>query len=754
DEFLAHSLLPWARRVGLSGKLALGLAVAASASSLATYAAWSGTAPLTPDPGLILSLLILDLALLLALGAVVARQLVRLWVERRSGSAGSRLHTRMVAMFSLVSVTPAILVAVFSALFFYFGVQSWFSERVRTAVEESLAVARSYVDEHRNTIRADILAMARDVNHAAPQLLRSSEGFNRFLSAQTAIRGLSEATVFDSSGRILARTTLSLAAAFDDVPLGAIDRATSGDVVIFGGPDDDQVRALVRLDRPIGGYLYVGRFVDPTVLNHVERTREVVSEYKALEGARSDIQLTSALIYIVVALLLLVVAVWLGLVFASRLVRPIRQLVETAEQVRLGDLSARVAEGDGEDEIGTLSRAFNRMTSQLEHQRAELVEANRQMDLRRRFTEAVLAGVSAGVMGLDGEGRITLPNRSAAQLLETEFDQLVGRRFAEVVPEMAPLLAQAGSRAHRVVEGQVSLVRKGRRRTFVVRVSADRMGSDREGFVVTFDDVTELMTAQRTAAWADVARRIAHEIKNPLTPIQLSAERLKRKYLKEVQSEPQVFIQCTDTIIRQVGDIGRMVDEFSAFARMPAAVLKPEDLGEIVRQATFPQQFARSDIDYLLSLPEAPVVVRCDARHVGQVLTNLLQNAVDAIDGRAAPPDGAPLPRGRIEVRLEPSEGEAVLEIVDNGKGLPAEDRERLTEPYVTTREKGTGLGLAIVNKIAEEHGWRLRLEDAPGGGACISLAMETLDTADVAEAGPDTKNHGEGEGRVAAHGS
>ena len=751
DERLAARFVPWARRVRLTGKLAIALAVAAGVSGVATYTAWTGTAPLPPNPEVVLALLVVDLVLLTSLGALIARQLVRLWVERRSGSAGSRLHTRFVALFSLVAVAPAIVVAVFSATFFYLGIQSWFSDRVGTAVEESLAVAEAYVAEHRNVIRADILAMANDLNLEAPRLATSRNLFNYRLSTQAALRALSEATVFDSSGRVLARTALSLSAAFNELPLNEIENLPPGTVRLLDDDDDDQVRALIRLDRFLAAYLYVARFVDPLVVNHVERTRQVVSEYKTLKGLRSDIQLTSALIFIVVALLLLLIAVWLGLTFANRLVGPIRNLVHTAEQVRHGDLSARVDEGEREDEIGTLSRAFNRMTSQLESQRSELIEANRQMDRRRRFTEAVLAGVSAGVIGLDASGMVTLPNRSAARLLESEVEHLIGVSFAQAVPEMAALLEKARERPDRMAQGQVSLVRAGRRRTFMVRVSGDRTQGDRHGFVVTFDDVTELVTAQRTAAWADVARRIAHEIKNPLTPIQLSAERLKRKYMKQIVEDMDVFTLCTDTIIRQVGDIRRMVDEFSAFARMPAAVIRTENLSNLIREAVFPEQFAHGEVAYDIELPDEPVFVECDKRRIGQVMTNLLQNAVEAIAARE-PGDGTPLRRGQVTARLRVADGRAVVEIEDNGRGLPVEGREVLTEPYVTTREKGTGLGLAIVRKIVEEHGGILSLDDGSDGGACVRFELETVSGDGVVAA--DAANAEEPQAKVVGHGS
>lgn len=744
----ADGFVPWARQVSLSGKLPIALALAAFASGLVTYTAWTGSAPLTPNPRVVLILLIIDLVLALSLGALIARHLVRLWVARRAGSAGSRLHIRFVAMFSLVAVTPAIIVALFSAVFFYLGMQSWFSDRVRTAVGESLAVAEAYVSEHRHIIRADILAMANDIDRMAPRLSGNQQQFSRFLAIQASRRSLSEATVFSSNGAILGRTYLSVSAAFNELPLNRIEAASRSDPVIFESDRDDQVRALLRLDGFLDAYLYVARFVDPLVLNHVETTRAVVREYEALEGARTDIQLTSALIFIVVALMLLMAAIWLGLTFANRLVDPIRALMVAAERIREGDLSTRVAEGDDHDEIGSLSRAFNRMAGQLAGQREELVAANQRMDRRRRFTEGVLSGVSAGVVGLDGEGIITLPNSSAATLLESTVEDLIGKPFTDAVPEMTALLQQARRKPGRIVEGEVSLIRMGHRRTFMVRIGSDRT-SDRTGnrtndqpfgAIVTFDDVTELLTAQRTAAWADVARRIAHEIKNPLTPIQLSAERLKRKYLGQITSEPEIFMQCTDTIIRQVGDIGRMVDEFSAFARMPAAEMKFEDLSEIVRGATFAEEFAHKDIDYRMQLPDGTVQIRCDARHLNRLLTNLLQNAQEAIAARPMA-DAGGLPPGIIEVTVFMDGRNAVLEIQDNGIGLPADGRERLTEPYVTNRERGTGLGLAIVKKIMEEHGGRMRLDDADGGGARIHLSFPLTD--DARQAGDDKVDEG-----------
>ncbi|MGE0714000.1 MAG: ATP-binding protein [Alphaproteobacteria bacterium] len=714
--------IEWLARLGLGRKLAAALAVAALASGIATYVVITSKPPFGGDPATVLVLLNLDMVLLLALGALVASRLVALWVERRRGLAGARLHVRFVALFSLLAVTPTVVVALFSFLFFNFGIQNWFSETVRTAVFESRAVAHAYLEEHQNVIRADIAAMAADLNREAPSLIGNPQRFNQIVTAQARLRSLSEAIVFDRIGRVMARSSISFALEFEPVPEWAMAEARAGSISVLTSDSDDRVRALTRLDEEGAAFLYVGRFIDPRVIGHLERTERAVEEYTKLEGQRSGIQITFGLVFLVVALLLLLAAIWAALLLANRLAGPLGGLVEAAERIRGGDLGVRVDERKTGDELDTLSRAFNRMTRQLQTQRGELIEANRQLEIRRRFTETVLAGVSAGVVGLDGDGAIHLPNRSASDLLGVDLDQWIGTDLASAVPEMAELLARARSGESRTSEGQIDIVRQGRKRTLIVRVAAERSADATQGYVVTFDDVTELLAAQRKAAWSDVARRIAHEIKNPLTPIQLSAERLKRRYGKEIASDPETFQLCTDTIIRQVGDIGRMVDEFSAFARMPAPVLRPENVGDICRQAVFLQRSARPDLRFGLSLPDgAPAMLRCDRRQVAQALTNLLQNAADSIDGRDK---SEPPPPGAIDVSLVVDEAGARIVVEDNGRGLPREGRERLTEPYVTTRAKGTGLGLAIVKKIMEDHGGDLLLDDRDGGGARITLVF------------------------------
>ena len=724
----------WAARVGLAGKLAVALTIGAIVAGVATYAALSASPPFGTDPDTVTLLLTLDLALLLLLVAVVARHIVKLWLERRRGLAGARLHVRLVALFSMLAVAPTILVAAFSGIFLYAGLQSWFSDRVRTAINESLAVAQAYLHEHQKTIRADVLAMANDLNRAAPRLLADPNVFREVVLTQTALRGLTEAVVFDGTERVLARAGLTFLLDFDPVPGDMIERARRGEVVIMTNDSDDRVRALVRLDRFVDTFVFVGRLVEPRVLMHMERVQGAAREYAELAQVRSNVQITFTLIFIVVALLVLMAAVWLGLIIANQIVTPISGLIQAAERVRAGDLSTKVAESATADEIGILSRAFNRMTDQLQDQRRELIEANRQLDLRRRFTETVLSGVSAGVLGVDQDGRINLPNRSAAELLGVgDPSALTGRLMVEVAPELGEPLEATRRRPGRLTETQVQLRRDGEpARSLLVRIAAEVVAGEIRGYVVTFDDVSELLSAQRKAAWADVARRIAHEIKNPLTPIQLSAERLKRKYLKEITSDPETFRTCTDTIIRQVDDIGRMVDEFSSFARMPTPTMKAQNVTDIVRQALFLQTSANPQIRLGTVLPAQPVTLVCDGRQLMQAVTNLLKNAVEAVDGRT----GDDLPQGTVDVRLFEEEDRVVIAVEDNGKGLPTEDRDRLTEPYVTTRQKGTGLGLAIVKKIMEDHGGELRLADRPGGGAVVSLAvprnLPTTSAADV----------------------
>ena len=716
---LRQRFAAWSRRRDLPRLLAIALAGAAVTSGAMTYVTMSGTAPFPPDPQIILILLNVDLVLLLSLGALVASQLVKLWGERRRGEAGARLHIRMAALFSLVALTPTIVVAVFSALFLHFGMQSWFSEKVSSALNRSLVVAETYVHEQTDSIRISSLAAAMQLNGQAVHLARQPQLIPRLLNETAAALSLTEAVVLHRNGDLVASNDLGSAAEIEPMPEWAMNAASEGRLVLLPG-EGDRARALIKLGGFVDAYLYVARSLQPEVVDHTRQIQAVMRDYKRLEEERYGIQITFVMIFILVALLVLLSSVWLGLNFANRIAHPIGGLIAAADRVRTGELTARVAEPPHDDEIGSLSRAFNRMTGQIHSQQQALQDANLQLDERRRFTEAVLAGVSAGVIGLDADGRITLPNPSALALLDASQDDLSGRALEDAIPEMAELLVQA--RAQPLAEDHVELVRGERRRTLHVRIVTERDGPRIDGFVVTFDDITDLVSAQRRAAWADVAQRIAHEIKNPLTPIQLSAQRLKRKYLSEITTQPDVFEDCTDIIVRQVGDIRQMIDAFSSFARMPAPVIERAELTDIVERAVALHRLASPEIAFEIERPDDEVHLDCDARQIGRALTNVLKNAIEAIESRA--PDATVA--GRIVIRVREVDGHWRVEVEDNGPGLPTELRDRLTEPYVTNRADGTGLGLAIVRRIIEDHGGRLILENGAEGGARVTLVFAT----------------------------
>ncbi len=723
----------WARRVDLGRKMAIGLTVAALASSTATFAVLNGAASLTPDPMTIVAFLGVDVLLVLALAAVVVRRLIQVWGEGRRGGAGSRLHIRLVGLFGLVALVPAALVAVFSVLYFNIALESWFNPRIRTAILESRAVATAYLKEHQALLASDVVALAEQINAEGGSFGIDQTRLSDIFQKQKVQKSFSEMVIFLGNGRMIARTGFSFALQFSQIPLSAMERARRGEVVMLASESDDRVRALVALTGIPDGFLFIGRFVDPKVIGHMERTSQAALEYEKAEGKRTGIEISFSAIFAIVTLLLFLAAIWVGMALANQLVRPIAALIDAADSVRGGNLEAKVDETLAGRELGSLARAFNRMTIQLDSQRKELVDANQALDERRRFTETVLSGVSAGVIGLDSKTGIHLFNRSAGELLGIDLASKTGLAMAEVIPEMADLLGQSQRRPERISQAEIGLECRGSLRTLLVRVAVERLDEVIEGYVVTFDDVTELLSAQRQAAWADVARRIAHEIKNPLTPIQLSAERLKRKYLKEVQTEPEIFSTCVETIVRQVGDIGRMVDEFSDFARMPAPVFKNENLAEIVTQAVFLQRQGNTKIIYTAVLPkgeESRCLFPCDGRQVNRALINLLKNSAEAVEGR----EGDDLPPGsiRVEVARDLEKGGLSILIEDNGKGLPKEERHRLTEPYVTTRVKGTGLGLAIVKKIMEDHGGELKLEDGTGQGARAWLLFPHREPAEA----------------------
>jgi two-component system nitrogen regulation sensor histidine kinase NtrY len=712
------------RAVSRPSQLAFGVAMAAVIFGCVTYALLTGLTPYTPNPLGLIILALINLTLVLTLAALIGWRLARLWATRRSGRAGARLHARLVAWFSAIAVVPAILVAIFAAVTLNLGLDAMFSGQVKTALGGAENVARLYMVEKGRGIIIDAGEIADalqrdprlfdDQHHVRMELMLSR------LASMTKDRGLVGSIIVDSHGTEVAKSSeLAYSRALKPSP-GDIADAKAGRIVVDGDPNTGIIHALIHLPYLNDAYLLAVRQADPKVFSYYAHTKAAVSNYNRLDQNRGAETLVFALLYAAVSLVVLLAAIWSGLWAANRLVRPISRLIDASEKVSAGDLGAQVKVERDDDELASLSIAFNRMTQQLSAQRGDLVAANRLNEARRRFTETVLSGVSAGVIGVDGEGRITIINRAAARLLNAAPEDMEASHYSEAVPELAPLILRAMSEPAGHAGGEVTIRRAGNPRTISAQVTSERSAAD--GFVVTFDDITDLVSAQRTAAWADVARRIAHEIKNPLTPIQLSAERLKRKYAGEITTDPEVFQQCTDTIVRQVGDIGRMVDEFSSFARMPSPVMRRENAQELLQQAVFLQRVANPAITFSTDAPKAPVWFEGDGRLISQALTNVLKNAGEGIAARVAKGDDEP---GKIEIAIRPNGASFAFRVTDNGIGLPPEHRHRLTEPYVTTRAKGTGLGLAIVRKIMEDHGGEIILADAEGeSGAQVTLTF------------------------------
>ncbi|WP_332768126.1 sensor histidine kinase NtrY-like [Phenylobacterium sp.] len=692
-----------------------GYALAALLTAVAILLAASPpeTGPLAPASKNILAILGFNLVLILALAAQVGVRLAAL-LRARSEDAGARLHLRFVTLFALAAVAPAVVVALFYGVLVNRGVENWFSERVQTVMENSATVARSYVEDQKRYVGDHVSLMAVDLNRAAPALQASPVTFSHFLAYQASYHAFPAAYLIDRQGRILARAEAVDAPKFVTPPESSFKAADEGDIFVT----TDLTRALYKLSAYPDGYLYVTRPVQKGIVNHLQEADRSLAAYREAAESRSRIQTVFALSYMETAMLVLVGAVWLGLGAANAISAPVGRLVQAAGRVAGGDLNARVDADNDPEEIAVLSRAFNSMTHDLQAQQAALKAAGDEAEQRRMFIETVLAEVSAGVIGLDTEGRISAANRQAKVLLDLGDGGVRGRRLSEVAPEFALIAENALIAGEAEEEVDVARDRETRR----LRVRASRSEG---GLVLTFDDITRLVSAQRNAAWRDVARRIAHEIKNPLTPIQLSAERLRRKFRGGVAPEDlEVFDRCTDTIVRQVDGIGRMVDEFSSFARMPAPKFAEQDAVELLRAAVFAQRVASPDIDVEMIEPAPEVTLLADGRMLSQALTNLLKNAVEAVNARIATDHGL---RGHVTAQLISGEQGVEIVVEDNGVGLPDKDRDRLTEPYVTTREKGTGLGLAIVKRILEDHGGELILTDALSGqGARAVLKFPT----------------------------
>jgi two-component system, NtrC family, nitrogen regulation sensor histidine kinase NtrY len=700
----AAAPMPAASR--LIGAIAVGIALL---SATATFLVLSDLTPIPPVHEVVVTLLLGDFATGLLLLAIILREVWVVVRARRRGSAGSRLHVQIVGLFAVIAAVPTILVAVVASTTLDRALDRFFSTRTHAMIEQSLIVANAYVNEHAQSIRGEIMAMAFDLGRARPMFDSDRERFQKFLTAQATARGLSAALMIRSDGSTVERADVKMDKAIVLPSKELLAKITETEPQVALIPEGDHVAAAVKLHGYDDTYLYVARLLDPRVVEQLRATQESVGEYANLEARRLGIQIAFALMFAVIALIVLLSSAWIGLDFANRLVAPIRRLIGAANLVSTGNLQVRVPIRRSEGDLAQLGETFNKMTQELRTQHDDIVRARDLIDSRRRFTEAVLAGASAGVIGVNADGRITILNRSAERLLARTENEALGQPLAAVAPELAEIFEAARNGNQRPVQRQVTVSRSGQERNFSVRVTSEQAEQSEHGYVITIDDVTELVLAQRSSAWADIARRIAHEIKNPLTPIQLSAERLRRKYGKVIVEDAAVFEQCTETIVRQVDDIKRMVDEFSRFARMPKPVIVAEDVADTVRQVVFLMRVGHADIDFEVELPAETMPARFDRRLISQALTNIIKNATEAIG--AVPP--AALGRGHITVSTRREGRDVIIDVIDNGVGLPKENRARLLEPYVTTREKGTGLGLAIVGRILEEHGGRIELRDA-----------------------------------------
>ncbi|RVT40700.1 sensor histidine kinase [Sphingobium algorifonticola] len=691
-------------------------------------------------PPIVALLLVANLVPAIALLVLLGRRLAIGRAERTAAGSEGQLHVRLVAIFSILSSVPMLLVVIFASLLFQYGVQFWFSDSARGMLENANDFARGYYEQNLAEVRDETLTMSNDLRDYLNQSSVSSPEFREGYVYQVVTRKLNRSAIIEIGQDGIERTVANVASddrvAKNILTPNVIARLGRGeDVVVKASPN--QIEAVTLLYPRERIYLYATRDADAPAFSQVTRAQAVLSDYDDFAARSRSLQLRFNIFLYVGSLLLVGIAVWIALTVADRLVRPVNELVDAARRITAGDLSTRVSGPHARDEIGTLASAFNRMTQRLEAQTGALVAANGQLDNRRAFIEAILSGVTAGVLSVDQQQKVRLLNSSAARILAEDGDDPVDRPLAQLSPELAALLDEEQD------AGIVQIRARGEVRTLAVKLSRDA-----SGHVLTFDDITQQLSDQRRAAWSDVARRIAHEIKNPLTPIQLAAERLQRRYGEEISSDKATFARLTGTIVRQVGDLRRIVDEFSSFARMPKPVFRREAIVDIARHALFLHEVAHPDISFAFDAKAGPVDIVCDRRQIGQALTNIVKNAVEAIEPKPSRDDSAP--RGHIRMILDRADPHLLcITVTDDGVGLPPE-RERMLEPYMTTRAKGTGLGLAIVKKIVEEHCGKIVFRDANGGGACVTITFD-MQALERLEAAPDLAA---AKGIVTAHGA
>ncbi len=709
------------------------LTLAALGSGVATfYTVTNSDNPLGPDPQAIIRLILGNLLFLCFLLILVVHRVVTLWRAVKNTAGTAKLQRRILVMFSTLTILPALVVSLFAVLLFQLGIQSWFNERVNTALEDSVNVARSYLIEHQSVLRGDAVGMAADIDRQLQRIMGASPALlNNLISFQARQRSLTEGVIIQNN-RVIAQTALSFALAFERITDDKLMRAAQDGQPIIWVEGDDRIRAIIRLTGLPNSFLVIGKLVDSQVLTYMDDATGSVAEYQRLRKSVASLQYQFSIVFGLLVLLLLLLSIWYGMQFAARLVIPVARLIRAAERVSHGDYEVKVPASSRDDEIATLIRAFNHMTSELERKHGQLEDATRQVDGTRRFNEAVLAGISAGVIAVDKDKIVTLHNQAASDILNHEERGTMQRHsITEIFPELERSFRELAEKPSKLLTKQLKIERDGVSRHLVVHLATELTDGQVQGYILTFDDLTALVAAQRNAAWADVARRVAHEIKNPLTPIQLSAERLRRKYSPQITEDLASYQRYTDTIIRHVGDIGRMVEEFVGFARMPDPVFASENLEALLNKVIFSEKTAHPDIGYTLECTARNSDLPADERQIVRAFTNLLKNAAEAIEeaekrDTITHKDGTERTiRPEINITLSGNgKDELVVHITDNGPGFPAHLLERIMEPYVTSKEKGSGLGLAIVKKIMEDHGAEMHLGNRENGGAEIILTF------------------------------
>lgn len=696
------------------------LVMAALVLGVFTYTSFARTDILTTTTNTVFLLLILDLIVLLLLCAAIVRKVVVIWMRRQHGVSGSKLHVRLSVLFGLVAVVPSIIMMVFSVLFFHYGLHAWFGNQIKESLQESLSVAQSYLREHQSVIKKDAHLMAHDIDMNSDVLMLPQDEIDNYLTVMSGLRNVTESIIFDDQSNILGRSDLTIALAFDPISESAVLEADQGEVVLLTGKDYDRVRALVRLKGTSKRYLYVGRFIDAKVLEHLRRVESGVTRYYLLEASKFKFEVIFALIFLLVNLLLLLAAVWSGLLLADRLVTPIGKLILAAERMSAGDLSIRVATSNKRDELSSLTEAFNNMAERLEAQHMALMLANQAVEERRHFIESILSGVSAGVMSLDANLNLELYNDSAENILGIKLYTKVGKSLEKILPSFAQLVLDRDGEEIYFFETELDFSVNGVSKRILVHILFERSDKEVLRYIITFDDITNLIEAQQKAAWGDVARRIAHEVKNPLTPIQLATERIRLKYASQIHENRETFDTCIDTILKYVEQIRILINEFSAFARMPRAKKEKVNLTKICKGIVSIEKTAFPDVFFNITVPDKDILLHCDEIQVRQAITNILKNALESF---------ANVARSQQNVHLRLTQGKKYVKIAieDNGCGLPTGmDAHDLTKPYVTVGKHGTGLGLAITRKIIQDHQGELQIADNEAHGVTVTIMFKT----------------------------